>query len=47
MCEWRVEAGDERMKGRALERFVEEIEREGCKKGWGSGSGGFWRSLFG
>jgi len=27
------------VKGRVLEKFVEEIGREGCKKGWGSGGG--------
>ncbi|PWW78331.1 hypothetical protein C7212DRAFT_323693 [Tuber magnatum] len=36
--EWRVEGGDERMRGKALE----------SKKGWGSGGGrGLWESLFG
>ncbi|CUS14068.1 unnamed protein product [Tuber aestivum] len=45
--EWRAEGGDERMKGKVLERFVEEVGREGSNKGWGSGGGGFWGSLFG
>jgi len=35
------------VKGRVLEKFVEEIGREGCKKGWGSGGGGFGGSRLG